>query len=115
MMVIGESSMAADALEVRIAHLEGAYEQIDKRLGSLDGRMASLERTVNERTDRVEQKLDATFRWVIGILLVYRCRNIASMRVIQLNRSASCRLSATTFSYMESTQFSSDFLPFEAS
>ena len=37
-MVIAESSMAADALEVRIAHLEGAYEQIDKRLGSLDGR-----------------------------------------------------------------------------
>ena len=26
--------------------------------------------TVNERTDRVEQKLDATFRWVIGIVLV---------------------------------------------
>ena len=70
MMVIGESSMAADALEIRIAHLEGAYEQIDKRLGSLDGRMASLKRTVNERTDRVEQKLDATFRWVIGIVLV---------------------------------------------
>jgi len=62
--------MAADALEIRIAHLEGAYEQIDKRLGSLDGRMASLERTVNERTDPVEQKLDATFRWVIGIVLV---------------------------------------------
>ena len=31
---------------------------------------ASLERTVSERTDRVEQKLDATFRWVIGIVLV---------------------------------------------
>jgi len=25
---------------------------------------------VSERTDRVEQKLDATFRWVIGIVLV---------------------------------------------
>ena len=58
-----------------------AYEQIDKRLGSLEGRMASLERKVDEgfahlrrdltqAIDRVGQKLDATFRWVIGIILV---------------------------------------------
>jgi hypothetical protein len=51
--------MAASPLEVRIAHLEGAYEQIDKRMGSLEGRMESLER-----------KLDDGFRWVIGIILV---------------------------------------------
>ena len=80
--------MATDALEVRIAHLEGAYEQIDKRLGAVEGRMASLERKIDEgfaaarhdlaeiarglgqRIDRVEQKLDSTFRWVIGIILV---------------------------------------------
>ena len=58
-----------------------ANEQIDKRLGSLEGRMASLERKVDEgfahlrrdltqAIDRVGQKLDATFRWVIGIILV---------------------------------------------
>ncbi len=62
--------MAADALAVRIAHLEGAYEQIDKRLGSLDGRVASLERKVDDGFDRVGQKLDTTFRWVIGVILV---------------------------------------------
>jgi hypothetical protein len=38
----GGLNMAADALTVRIAHLDGAYEQVDKRLGSLEGRMASL-------------------------------------------------------------------------
>ena len=81
MVLTEESSMAADALEIRVAHLEGAYEQIDKRLGSLEGRMASLERKVDEgfahlrrdltqAIDRVGQKLDATFRWVIGIILV---------------------------------------------
>jgi tetrahydromethanopterin S-methyltransferase subunit G len=75
------NDMAADALEVRIAHLEGAYEQVDKRLGSIEGRMTSLERKVDDgfthlRTDihRIEQKLDGkidtTFRWVIGIILV---------------------------------------------
>ena len=72
-----------DAFAVRMARLEGVYEQIDKRLGSLDGRMASLERTVNERTDRVEQKLDATFRWVIGIVLV---NSITLMLAIFLRR-----------------------------
>ena len=70
-----------DAFAVRMVRLEGAYEQIDKRLGSLEGRMASLERKVDEgfarlrqdltqAIDRVGQKLDATFRWVIGIVLV---------------------------------------------
>ena len=39
-----------DAFAVRMVRLEGAYEQIDKRLGSLDGRMASLEH--GERADR---------------------------------------------------------------
>ena len=34
--------MAADALEVRIAHLEGAYEQIDKRLGAIEGDVREL-------------------------------------------------------------------------
>jgi predicted nucleic acid-binding Zn-ribbon protein len=80
--------MAADALEVSMARLEGAYEQLDKRLGSVESRMASLERKVEEgfahlhaeigrvdqhlRTEigRVDQKLDTTFRWVIGIILV---------------------------------------------
>ena len=51
--------MATDALGVRIAHLEGAYEQIDKRLGSIEGRMASL-----------EQKLDRRFLWILGLLIV---------------------------------------------
>jgi tetrahydromethanopterin S-methyltransferase subunit G len=84
--------MTADTLEVRIAHLEGAYEQVDKRLGSIESRMTSLERKVDDgfahlrtdlhrieqkldgKIDRIEQKLDgkidATFRWVIGIILV---------------------------------------------
>ena len=34
--------MAGDALEVRIAHLEGAYEQIDKRLGAIDDDVREL-------------------------------------------------------------------------
>ncbi len=58
--------MAADALAIRIAHLEGAYEQIDKRLGVIEGDIRGLRGEVQE----VGRKLDTTFRWVIGIILV---------------------------------------------
>jgi hypothetical protein len=59
--------VATDALDVRIAHLEGAYEQIDKRLGSIESRMASL-----------EQKLDRYFLWILGLLIVSIFLPIAS-------------------------------------
>jgi hypothetical protein len=62
--------MAADALAVRIAHLEGAYEQIDKRLGSIKGRMASLERKVDDGFAQLRAEMQTTFRWVIGVILV---------------------------------------------
>jgi tetrahydromethanopterin S-methyltransferase subunit G len=58
--------MATAALAVRIAHLEGAYEQIDKRLGVIEGDIRGLRGEVQE----VGRKLDTTFRWVIGIILV---------------------------------------------
>lgn len=51
--------MTADALEVRIAHLEGAYEQIDKRLGSLESAFAQL-----------RAEIHATSRWLTGLILV---------------------------------------------
>jgi hypothetical protein len=44
-----------------MAHLEGAYEQISARLGSVDGRLGRVE----DRLGRLEDKLDArvdTFR-----------------------------------------------------
>jgi hypothetical protein len=49
--------MASDAWELRTARLEGAYEQIDGRLGTLERGL-----------ERVEQKLDSNFRWVIGVI-----------------------------------------------
>jgi len=62
--------VATNALEVRMAHLEGAYEQIDKRLGSIENRMASL-----------EQKLDRQFLWILGLLIVSILLPIASRGV----------------------------------
>jgi hypothetical protein len=34
--------MATDPLQIRIARLEGGYEQIDKRMASLDGALRDL-------------------------------------------------------------------------
>ena len=62
--------MAVDALVLRLARLEGAYEQIDKRFGSLESRLESLERRLDDGLKRIEQKLDATTRWLIGVILV---------------------------------------------
>lgn len=58
--------MAASPLEVRIAHLEGAYEQVDKRLGTIEGDIRGLRGEIQE----MGRKLDSNFRWVIGIVLV---------------------------------------------
>ena len=62
--------MAADALEVRIAHLEGAYEQVDKRLGAIEAGLRDLRSEVRSEFQEMGRKIDNTFRWVIGVILV---------------------------------------------
>jgi tetrahydromethanopterin S-methyltransferase subunit G len=58
--------MAVDMLVPRIAHLEGAYEQIDKRLDSMEHRMDSID----YRLTSLDQKLDRYFLWMLGLLVV---------------------------------------------
>ena len=67
----------ADTLDVRIAHLEGAYEQIDKRLGTLEARLGAVEARLASfqaemRTElstlrrELQDRMDSHFRWVLG-------------------------------------------------
>ena len=58
--------MAADMLGVRMAHLESAYEQLDKRLGSLEGRLVSLAGEVRDLRRDVHDQ----FRLTVGLLIV---------------------------------------------
>ena len=44
-----------DTVEVRMAHIEGAFEQIDKR----------LER-VETRIEKLDSKMDSQFLWILG-------------------------------------------------
>jgi predicted nucleic acid-binding Zn-ribbon protein len=46
--------MATSPLEIRMAHLEGAYEQISERLGTVEERLASLEARFEDRMARLE-------------------------------------------------------------
>jgi hypothetical protein len=57
--------MSAQPLDIRMAHLEGAYEQINERLGSMevrfDARFDALDRKIEAKTDgeSVERRFDA--------------------------------------------------------
>jgi len=53
--------MAADVLAVRMAHLEGAYEQVDKRLGAIETRLTSLETQVDRRVGSLEATVNGRF------------------------------------------------------
>jgi len=51
--------MSAHPLDIRMAHLEGAYDQMSLRLKSIDDRLG-----------RVEQKIDRQFLWLVGLILL---------------------------------------------
>jgi tetrahydromethanopterin S-methyltransferase subunit G len=79
MITAGGNPMASDTLDVRMARLEGAYEQITQRLGTIETRLDSLEVRMETRFAGVEARfngidakfngIDAKFNWVIGILV----------------------------------------------
>jgi tetrahydromethanopterin S-methyltransferase subunit G len=59
-------------MEVRMARLEGAYEQISDRLNGLDRRLDGLEQKVDLRFAQVDQRfvqMDQRFMWVIGLIV----------------------------------------------
>ncbi|HTX58614.1 MAG TPA: hypothetical protein VMH02_02975 [Verrucomicrobiae bacterium] len=59
--------MSAQALEMRMAHLEGVYEQLDKRLGDLAAAMDGRFAQVDGRFAQVESRLDLLGRKVDGL------------------------------------------------
>src|SRR5579859_476437 len=50
--------MGADAWELRTARLEGAYEQVDRRLGAVEGRLATLEHKMDTGFAQVRAEID---------------------------------------------------------
>ncbi len=63
------SAMSAQPFEIRMAHLEGAYEQLDKRLGDLTATIDSRFAQVDVRFDGVDRKIDS-LQWRMTSLIV---------------------------------------------
>ncbi len=57
--------MPVSPIEVRMARLEGAYEQVSQRLSNIDSRLDGVDRKI----DALGAKIDQNFRWTIGIVL----------------------------------------------
>lgn len=60
----------ADTLEVRTTHLEGAYEQIDKRLAAVEAGILQLRREVSQAISQLPQEMRGQFRWLLGFQIL---------------------------------------------
>ena len=67
----------ADTLEVRIAHLEGAYEQIDKRLATVETTLSQLRQEMignfselRQEMNELRRQMGDQFRWVVGLQIL---------------------------------------------
>ena len=59
-----------DMLEVRIAHLEGAYEQIDKRLAAVESGLSLLRQEMTNNFTQLRQETREQFRWILGFQIL---------------------------------------------
>ncbi len=85
--------MSAQALEVRMAHLEGGYEQINHRLGNVEQRLGSLETRMDAGFARIDERfaradarfaqIDQRFMWLIGLIAVSILLPIAQRFVVR--------------------------------
>ncbi len=62
--------MAANASDVRIARLEGAYEQADRRLAVIEVDMRDLRAEVRNLQTTLIGRMDRQFFWTLGLLIV---------------------------------------------
>lgn len=60
--------MHAHPLEARIAHVEGAFDQVNGRLGSIDRRLDAIDLRFGS-IDRRLDGMDVRFNWVIGTIV----------------------------------------------
>jgi flagellar capping protein FliD len=61
--------MSSQPLESRVSRLEGAYEQVDRRLDSLDRRFEALDRKLDDFRAEVERRFDG-LNWRMTSLIL---------------------------------------------
>lgn len=71
--------MPAHDLEIRMAHLEGAYEQVNHRLNSIDVHIVALHQEITALGARLDAKIDHRFTWMVGIAVTTWLTTIAAI------------------------------------
>ena len=67
------------SIEERIAHLEGSYEQIERRLGTLEQDVRSLRTEMNARFDRLDSRMDRLIYWQLGLMAAIAASILATV------------------------------------
>ena len=61
--------MSAETLEARLAHLEGAFLQMDRRIESLERTVDARFSQIDSRFTQLETRFETRFNWVIGLIV----------------------------------------------
>ncbi len=67
------------SIEERIAHLEGSYEQIERRLSTLEQDVRSLRTEMNARFDRMESRIARLIYWQLGLMAAIAASILATV------------------------------------
>lgn len=66
-------------VEERMAKLEGAFEQMNARLGSLEAQMTARFGAIEARLNSLEAEIRSNFRWLLGTQLTMWITIIAAI------------------------------------
>jgi predicted nucleic acid-binding Zn-ribbon protein len=69
-------------LESSVEHLNGAYEQIDRRIGDLRSDVRGLDAKIDGVRDSLDRKIDNRFQWMIGIQVTSWLTTVSALATI---------------------------------
>ena len=59
-----------DPLEVRVAKLEGLFEQLNERLGNVETDIRDLRQEVSDGFNEVRREMRRMLYWILGLVVV---------------------------------------------
>jgi hypothetical protein len=74
--------MSAQPLEIRMAHLEGAYEQISKRLNGIDSRLTGIDGRLTALDQKIDIKFETLDKKITGGVLAGLTMNAATLAAV---------------------------------
>ena len=64
-------------MEERVSRLEGAYEQLDQRLGDIQASLNRIDARIDRLEGRIDGRIDGLFRMMIATMAVMATGGIA--------------------------------------